>query len=117
VTPVGSSGRFTALRGGHDPRPALGYLGVEDEMTHSARTLLNKIMKLSPEQRVGLAYEILESVEHDEAEELTPEWREEIERRVQAILSGDAGPGEDYRVVMKRLKRRYEKKHGKKKTR
>lgn len=83
-------------------------------MTEAARALLNRIMKLPKAQRVGLAYEILESVEHeDDAEELSPEERAEIELRVERILSGDAGPGEDYRVVMKRLERRYDKKHGK----
>ncbi|MEZ0227824.1 MAG: addiction module protein [Planctomycetota bacterium] len=85
-------------------------------MTATARALLNKIMKLPPDQRVGLAYEILESVQHeDAAKELSSEWRDEIERRVEAIVAGEDGPGEDYRVVMKRLKRRYEKKHDKKK--
>ena len=51
-------------------------------MTEAARTLLNRIMRLPPDQRVGLAYEILESVEHDEeaedAEESSAEWRAEI---------------------------------------
>jgi putative addiction module component (TIGR02574 family) len=72
-------------------------------------------MKLPPDQRVGLAHEILETVEHDEdPEESSPEWQAEMQRRIDRILSGEAGPIEDYRVVMKRLKRRYEKKYGKK---
>ncbi len=79
------------------------------------KALLESIMKLPPAERVGLAYRILESVEKEEdTAELTPEWRAEIERRVERIVAGEAGPGEDYRVVMRRLKRRYEKAHGKK---
>lgn len=83
-------------------------------MTANARALLKKILKLPRAQRVGLAYEILESVEsrEDEGSELSPEWRAEIERRYERILSGEAGAGEDYRAVMKRIRKRYESKYG-----
>jgi putative addiction module component (TIGR02574 family) len=89
-------------------------LGVEATIvTASTRALLKRILRLPPAQRVGLAYEILESVEKsDEGRCLSPEWRDEIERRIENVLSGKAGPGEDHRVVMKRIGRRYEKKHG-----
>ena len=75
-------------------------------MTETARTLLERIMKLPPAERVSLAYEILDRVEQDEGGDgLTPEWREEIARRVERVLAGQAGPDEDWRVVLDRVRR------------
>jgi putative addiction module component (TIGR02574 family) len=54
-------------------------------MTREGHDLLERALKLSPAERMKLATEILDSV-GDEAEddaELSPEWREEIERRLQ----------------------------------
>lgn len=56
-------------------------------MTREGHDLLERALKLSPADRLKLAHEILDSVGDDaEAEddaELSPEWREEIERRLQ----------------------------------
>jgi len=60
-------------------------------MTDNARTLLEQALKLTPAERVELANELWDSVDlADEADEfeLSPEWREAIERRVQGIVSG-----------------------------
>lgn len=56
-------------------------------MTREGHDLLERALKLSPADRMRLAHEILDSV-GDEAEaeddaDLGPEWREEIERRLQ----------------------------------
>jgi putative addiction module component (TIGR02574 family) len=77
-------------------------------MTENARRLLEQVLKLPPAERLNLIFEALESVEDEDAGELSPEWREEIERRVEAVVSGRAGPGEDYRVVMDRIRKRYD---------
>lgn len=55
-------------------------------MTREGHELLERALKLSPAERMKLAHEILDSVGHAEAEdeaESSPEWREEIERRLQ----------------------------------
>lgn len=55
-------------------------------MTREGHDLLERALKLSPAERMKLAHEILDSVGDDaevEDAELSPEWREEIERRLQ----------------------------------
>ena len=64
---------------------------ILEAMTDKARALLEQALKLAPAERVKLANELWDSVDlADEAVEfeLSPEWREAIERRVQGILSG-----------------------------
>lgn len=56
-------------------------------MTREGHDLLERALKLSPAERMKLAHELLDSV-GDEAEpdadaDLSPEWREELERRLQ----------------------------------
>jgi len=56
-------------------------------MTQATRDLLERALKLSLAERMQLAHEILESVgdepEAEDCTDLSPEWREEIERRLQ----------------------------------
>jgi putative addiction module component (TIGR02574 family) len=56
----------------------LSYQRLEDEALHLPRT-----------DRSQLASRLLESLEHDE-HELSPEWREELQRRVAIIDAGKA---------------------------
>jgi putative addiction module component (TIGR02574 family) len=73
-------------------------------MTEDARKLFERALKLPEDEREDLAFKLLGTV--SEPAELSPSWRAEIERRVEAVLSGKSAPGDDYRVVMKRLKKR-----------
>ena len=56
-------------------------------MTREGHDLLERALKLSPAERMKLAHEILDSVGDDghasDDGELSPEWREEIDRRLQ----------------------------------
>lgn len=54
-------------------------------MTREGHDLLERALKLSPADRMKLAHEILDSVgdETEEDADVSPEWREEIERRLQ----------------------------------
>jgi putative addiction module component (TIGR02574 family) len=58
-------------------------------MSRKARTLLEQALKLPPAERLRLARRLEESVdEADDALELSPEWCEELDRRLDGILSG-----------------------------
>lgn len=81
-------------------------------MTDGVRALLEQALKLPEGERESLAYEILHSV-GSSAGELSPLWREEIDRRIAKIVSGAAGPGLDWRVAMKEIRREVEEAHRK----
>jgi putative addiction module component (TIGR02574 family) len=76
-------------------------------MTREGHDLLERALKLSPAERMKLANEILDSVGDeagDDDAELSPEWREEIERRLQ----DEPKPGEPWpsgEEVVARLRR------------
>jgi putative addiction module component (TIGR02574 family) len=88
-------GRLAKSGSGRERAPPLvtGFRGavILEPMTEKARALLEQALKLSPAERVKLANELWDSVDvADEGDEfdLSPEWREAIERRVEGILSG-----------------------------
>jgi len=75
-------------------------------MTRVTRELLERALTLSPAERMKLAHETLDSVgdEAEEDAELSPEWREEFERR----LRDEPEPGERWpsgEEVVARLRR------------
>ena len=58
-------------------------------MTKKAQALLEQALTLAPTERLKLARQIEESVEGSgDALELSPEWCEEIDRRLDRVLSG-----------------------------
>jgi putative addiction module component (TIGR02574 family) len=76
-------------------------------MTDAARTVLEQALKLSASERLELARELIGSVEPGSVDDgLAPAWIEEIERRVKDVVAGEAGPDEDWRVVLDRVRRR-----------
>ncbi len=75
-------------------------------MTNAARELLERALLLDPDERIRLAHDLLESVEGDEVGEFSAEWITEIEQRVSRVVAGSAGPDEDWRVVLDRIRRR-----------
>jgi putative addiction module component (TIGR02574 family) len=81
-------------------------------MTDKTRALLEQVKKLPEDERETLAYEILQSIGDDD-EPLSPEWRDEIDRRIERAVSGEAGPGLDWRKAMDDIRKRV-KKRGKK---
>jgi putative addiction module component (TIGR02574 family) len=56
-------------------------------MTKRAQALLEQALKLSPGERAELIDGLATSL-GEGAHDLSPEWRDEIERRVEGILSG-----------------------------
>lgn len=74
-------------------------------MADSTRELLERALKLPPNERVKLAHDLLQSVDDAEAD-LSPEWIEEIERRVERVLAGTGGHDEDWRIVLDRIRNR-----------
>jgi putative addiction module component (TIGR02574 family) len=60
-------------------------------MTKKAQALLAQALTLAPDERLKLGRQIEESVEgSDESLELSPEWCEEIDRRIARVASGKA---------------------------
>jgi Putative addiction module component len=75
-------------------------------MTNAARELLERALLLNPNERIRLARDLLESVESDDVGEFSAEWIAEIEERVDRVVAGDAGPDEDWRAVLDRIRGR-----------
>jgi putative addiction module component (TIGR02574 family) len=76
-------------------------------MTEATRDLLERALKLPATERVKLAQELLESVGDEEAGELSASWISELERRVREVVAGRAGPDEDWRTVLDRIRLRH----------
>lgn len=57
-------------------------------MTRLAEQMLEDAKRLSPEERVWLAEELLRSVGTAEQAEMDAAWAEEIERRIDALDAG-----------------------------
>jgi putative addiction module component (TIGR02574 family) len=77
-------------------------------MSNEAELLLNAALKLPPEEREQLAEQIYRSLDDDRP---TPAQAQEIERRVQAVRSGQVQTvdGEEaYQQVIGRLRARRE---------
>jgi putative addiction module component (TIGR02574 family) len=77
------------------------------DMTETTREILERALTLPAAERVKLAQELLESVDEREAAALSPAWIAEIERRVGDVVAGRAGPDEDWRVVLDRIRRKH----------
>lgn len=77
------------------------------DMTETTREILERALTLPAAERVKLAQELLESVDEREGAELSPAWIAEIERRVGDVVAGRAGPDEDWRVVLDRIRRKH----------
>jgi len=81
----------------------LGRGAILEGMTEKTRALLEQAKKVPEDEREKLAYEILQTVGDDE-EQLSPEWRAEIERRIEDAVSGKSGPGLDWRKAMDEIR-------------
>ena len=75
-------------------------------MTDAAREILERALQLSSDDRIRLAHDLLESVDGDDLGELSQDWIEEIGRRVDRVVAGKAGPDEDWREVLDRIRAR-----------
>lgn len=84
------------------PVPGVKMLFV----TKAARELLESALQLTPDERVRLAHDLLCSVDNEDVGELSGEWLEEIQLRVDRAISGAAEPDEDWRIVLDRIRRR-----------
>ncbi len=75
-------------------------------MTATARKLLAAALKLSPEERYGLAERLFGAgPEGAPREDIDAAWALELDRRLQAIRRG-APQGDDWTAVEKRLRAR-----------
>jgi putative addiction module component (TIGR02574 family) len=65
-------------------------------MSPKAEKLVTEALQLSREARAFIAEKLLESLDFDEAFEVSPEWRDEIHRRCQELDEGRVSlvPGE-----------------------
>lgn len=76
-------------------------------MTKKTRALLEAALKLTPAERAVLMDSLATSLEGEGEFPLHPEWREEIERRVEGIVSGKT-KGVPVAMAMKTLRRSLE---------
>jgi hypothetical protein len=82
-------------------------------MTDAARDLFKRALELAPADREQLARELLASIEDadtTEQDEADPAFAGDLRHRVDRALAG-SDPGEDFRVVLERLRRRHEAQH------
>lgn len=89
-------------------------------MTKKALSLLEQALKLSPTDRLRLARRLEESVEESgDGLELSPEWCEEIDRRLDGILSGKTKgiPAEEALAAVRRGLKKRRAERGKKTSR
>lgn len=75
-------------------------------MDDKARRLLEEALLLPAEERAHLAVELSASVQREDAGGVEKEWAEEIERRVQRVLSGESELS-DWATVRARLHREF----------
>jgi hypothetical protein len=54
------------------------------------------------------AWDILNGVTESDEARLSPEWRDEIDRRIEAVVFGKAGPGHDWRIAIDEIRREVE---------
>jgi len=59
-------------------------------MTQRTRALLDRALKLPPDERAQLATELWDSLEAEDDSELSPQWAAEIDRRLERLASGKA---------------------------
>jgi putative addiction module component (TIGR02574 family) len=78
-----------------------------ETMDDKARRLLEEALRLPVEERARLAVELSASVEREEDPAAVEKaWAEEIERRVQRVLSGESELS-DWATVRARVQREY----------
>ena len=84
-------------------------------MTKKAQAVLEQALKLSHAERAELMDGLATSLQTEEEFDLHPEWREEIERRVERIVSGKAKgiPLEKAIKTLRRSQERDERARGK----
>jgi len=76
-------------------------------MDDKARRLLEEALLLPVEERARLAVELSASVQReDDPGDVEKEWAEEIERRVQRVLSGESELS-DWTTVRARIQREF----------
>ncbi len=81
-------------------------------MTEATKDLLKRALELPAVERENLARELLASLEKgEEAAEVDPAFVAELRRRVDRALSGTSDPGDEYPVVLERLRKRHEERH------
>ena len=77
-------------------------------MTSKAKALLDEVLKLSAEERAELAAHVLASLDGAEPADLSPAWRDEIERRARRVLAGEA-QGAPWAEVRARIEARLQR--------
>lgn len=80
-------------------------------MTHDHRVLLEEAKKLPDDERESLAYEILETLGRED-DPLSPEWRDEIDRRIARAVSGQTGSGLDWRKALNEIRGEVDQERG-----
>ncbi len=75
-------------------------------MTSATRKILEDALALSEEQRATLVAALNESLETTE-DDLTPEWKAEIARRIEAVERGDSRliPGDEVEARIRKTLR------------
>ena len=83
-------------------------------MTDATKDVLERALELTPANREHLAREILASIEDADTgqDEPDPAFVGDLRRRVDRALSGASDPGEDFRIVLERLRRSHAERHG-----
>jgi len=82
-------------------------------MTDATRDIFKRALELAPADREHLAREILASIEDADTtaqDEPDPAFAGDLRGRVDRALAG-SDPGEDFRVVLERLRLRHEGRH------
>jgi hypothetical protein len=57
-------------------------------MTEKTESIIEEVLHLPRESRALLAEKLLESLDHDEAFDVSPEWMDEIRKRCREIDAG-----------------------------
>jgi hypothetical protein len=59
-------------------------------MTEETESIIREVLDLPRESRALLAEKLLESLDHEEAFDVSPEWMDEIRKRCREIDAGTA---------------------------
>jgi putative addiction module component (TIGR02574 family) len=76
-------------------------------MSNRAQDLLRQVLTLSPDERAGVAAELLASLDEpmEDPTEVEKAWAVEIERRARRVISGESA-GEPWEDARRRITRR-----------
>jgi putative addiction module component (TIGR02574 family) len=89
-------------------------------MTKKAKAILEQALKLSPAERLRVAQQIEESVEEaDDVTDLSPEWRHELRRRLERVVTGKTKgvSGDEALAIVRRALKEQQAARGKKTSR